>query len=505
MRLQIKLWLGTGAVIAAVMGLDIVLGYRSVDEELRRHLDEEARIVRALLMATRRVYHQQFIASEIPLNDKTVGFLPAHALSRISQDFHHWIDTGLRFNNVSDQARNPFNQADRDELAAMDWFRHHREAEDRITVIHDPQGAAFYHFTAPIWIESYCLTCHGDKNAAPPSIRDTYSQAYGYKVGDLRGVMSIKLPMDEVRQRVLAVWWQRFWIRAGGYAILMLLLGALTQRLVTRRLARLAHGASRLEAGDLSSRVPLTGDDEVAELTSRFNRMAEAIEQHEVQIVRLNQIYAALSETNQTIVRIEDEGELIRHICHIAVTFGGMHLAWIGRAAPDHACLQVLDAFGSGTEYLDGIFLGLDPSVPEGSSPTAKAWRSNAPVIVQDYFADPATRPWQERARRYGWGAMATFPITRAGQVHLVLSLYHTERNAFDQKMVALLSEMAMDIGFALDRIDLLAQQQKLAAAIRESEEKYRAVVTGSLDGFWLMGSQGRLLEVNDAYVQFSG
>ncbi|HET7776217.1 MAG TPA: EAL domain-containing protein, partial [Azospira sp.] len=68
-----------------------------------------------------------------------------------------------------------------------------------------------------------------------------------------------------------------------------------------------------------------------------------------------------------------------------------------------------------------------------------------------------------------------------------------------------LLSEMALDIGFALDRIDLLAQQQKLAAAIRESEEKYRAVVTGSLDGFWLMGSQGRLLEVNEAYVQFSG
>jgi len=37
--------------------------------------------------------------------------------------------------------------------------------------------------------------------AAPATIRDTYEEAYGYRVGDLRGLMSIKLPMDEVRAR----------------------------------------------------------------------------------------------------------------------------------------------------------------------------------------------------------------------------------------------------------------------------------------------------------------
>jgi hypothetical protein len=53
-------------------------------------------------MATRRVYHHQFLESGIPLTDKTLGFLPAHALGRISKDFSNWTDGKLYFNNVSD-------------------------------------------------------------------------------------------------------------------------------------------------------------------------------------------------------------------------------------------------------------------------------------------------------------------------------------------------------------------------------------------------------------------
>jgi len=505
MKLQTKLWLGMGLMFAVVMGVDLVLGYRSIEAEVRQHLDEEARIVRAMLMATRRVYHQQFMDSGIALSEKTVGFLPAHALSRISQDFPHWIDSGLRFNNVSDRARNPFNQADPDELAAMEWFRHNPSQPDRIDIIRSAQGASYYHFTAPIWIEPYCLACHGDRDAAPPSIRQNYAQAYGYKVGDLRGVMSIKLPMDELRSRVTQAWLQRFWLRTLGYGAMMLVLGYLTRRLVTRPLAAMAASAKRLEIGDLSARVPVAGDDEVTTLARHFNSMAASIEQHDAQVLRLNQIYAALSETNQSIVRIGSEEDLVKCICRIAVTFGGMALAWIGRASSDRSHIDIITAAGSGQDYLEELYLGLDPGVPEGRSPAATAWLNNIPVIVQDYFNDPCTEPWRPRASHYHWGSVASFPIVRCGQVHLILTLYHTERFAFDQKIVALLTEMAMDIGFALDRFDLIERERNLGEAIRESEQKYRAAVTTSLDGFWLMDPHGRLLEVNEAYERFSG
>lgn len=103
MKLQAKIWLGSGAVIAMIMAVDLIYGYRAIQADIRQQLDNDARIVQALLMSTRRVYHQQFLASGLEVNERALGFLPAHALARISDDFPNWLKTGLRFNNVSDR------------------------------------------------------------------------------------------------------------------------------------------------------------------------------------------------------------------------------------------------------------------------------------------------------------------------------------------------------------------------------------------------------------------
>jgi len=42
-------------------------------------------------------------------------------------------------------------------------------------------------------------------------------------------------------------------------------------------------------------------------------------------------------------------------------------------------------------------------------------------------------------------------------------------------------------------------------AALRESEEKYRTILQTTMDGFWLVDTEGRLLEVNEAYCRMSG
>ena len=54
----------------------------------------------------------------------------------------------------------------------------------------------------------------------------------------------------------------------------------------------------------------------------------------EAKILRLSQLYAALSQCNQAIVRCSSEAELFQQICHDAVHFGGMNMAWIGMIDP---------------------------------------------------------------------------------------------------------------------------------------------------------------------------
>jgi hypothetical protein len=52
-----------------------------------------------------------------------------------------------------------------------------------------------------IGIQSLCLTCHGPKDQIPQSVRAALArhypadQATGYKLGDLRGAISIKQPL----------------------------------------------------------------------------------------------------------------------------------------------------------------------------------------------------------------------------------------------------------------------------------------------------------------------
>lgn len=50
-----------------------------------------------------------------------------------------------------------------------------------------------------------------------------------------------------------------------------------------------------------------------------------------------------------------------------------------------------------------------------------------------------------------------------------------------------------------------ITARKRAEAALHESEAQYRAVIETSADGFWIVDMEGRLREVNDAYVRRSG
>ena len=78
MKLRVKMWLVLGLVLLTVLALDLTTSWQKIHRDQRVEQEIDVQAMRALLMATRRVYHQQFIASELPVNEKTIGFLPAH-------------------------------------------------------------------------------------------------------------------------------------------------------------------------------------------------------------------------------------------------------------------------------------------------------------------------------------------------------------------------------------------------------------------------------------------
>lgn len=190
----------------------------------------------------------------------------------------------------------------------------------------------------------------------------------------------------------------------------------------------------------------------------------------ERRVARLNDLYAAISQTNSAIVRIKNQAALFQEVCRIVVAHGHFCLAWIGLIDADNRYILPVAFSGPRAGYLDDMVIPLNADKPEGRGPTGSALNQGRAVICNDFENDPRTLPWRDNGRKYGLRSSASWPLRRDGKSVGVLNLYADEANFFDDEMVQLLSAVSQDTSFALDN---LAMEE----ALRQSEEKFRTLV----------------------------
>lgn len=222
-------------------------------------------------------------------------------------------------------------------------------------------------------------------------------------------------------------------------------------------------------------------------------------------IHRLTQMYRALGEINQAIVRISDEEALFPLICQVAVNFGGVSMAWIGMADTESERIVPVESFGTGTGYLENIHISTREDTPEGRGPVATAYRNNHAVIANDWAKKSMTEPWHEQARLFGWGSGGSFPIQRDEQPYAVLMVYHEAEDFFDHETAGLLDKMARDITFALNNFDRERARRDAVEALQASERHFRAYFERSVLGMAASRPDRSWLEVNQAFCDMLG
>ncbi|MEI6493938.1 MAG: PAS domain S-box protein, partial [Verrucomicrobiota bacterium] len=221
----------------------------------------------------------------------------------------------------------------------------------------------------------------------------------------------------------------------------------------------------------------------------------------EARILRLTQLYAALSQTNQAIVRSVSPEELLPTICRIAVEFGGMTMAWIGRVEEATGKVHKVAAFGSGTGYLEDIEISLDAEDPLGLGPTGTAIREGRPVWCQDFQNDPSIAPWHERGEAFGWRSSAAIPLRVEGKAIGSLTLYSGIPHAFDEEARNLLVEMAGDISFGWESF----LRKDARARAEEELQNLRTAVEQSANTVVITDTNGRIEYVNPAFETSTG
>jgi len=217
---------------------------------------------------------------------------------------------------------------------------------------------------------------------------------------------------------------------------------------------------------------------------------------------RLKNLYAALSQCNQAIVRSTNIEELFPVICHDAVHFGGMKMAWIGMIDESTQTLKARNFYGNGTDYLKELTISTDPNDPSSQGPSGQTLQKKQPNWCQDFQNDPTTKQWHEYGKKYGWGSSAALPLVCNGNIIGIFSLYAESVNAFDEAAQKLLIEMAMDISYALESFERDAARKKAEEALQKSQTHLKTIIDNEPECVKLVDSRGILLEMNPAGLE---
>jgi hypothetical protein len=368
----------------------------------------------------RYVYQQQFIKSGIDLNDSTIGFLPAHASTFISDRFSEISKDNVTIRNVSDRPRNPKNMADSFELKAIEYFKNNPNAEIKIDKIRE-NSKDIIHYTTPLLIESYCMTCHGKKEDALPSIQSRYDSAYDYKVGDIRGITSIKIPIENMEKTAINIFYQTIIFNWSIILILLIILYFTIKKLTIK---------------DVEQKIFL--QDEVRKKTAVLEDQKSQLEIANKNQKELFSILRTVADCNQILITAQSIDELIQNTAKVIHSNSAFTTVKI---------LVVEDG-----ELIVKTALGLDLE-PIVLSYEKGVFENNSSIELNSSDSDIPPE-CKEKMILHNISEIYIVPLRKdsnSKEVIGVMSICTTKADGLTKEEQDMINELSGDIGFALN------------------------------------------------------
>lgn len=317
LKLGLKYILSTTIVLLIVMGITLGLIARRHEELVIEQTRIQAKALFQQIVITRRwiADHGGVFVEKLPwvepnpyLKDslmisqggrRYVKENPAMVTKQLSK--YAQKDKLYSFHITSLKLMNPENAPDEFEKNALKEFQQKGLGESSKTEQID--GSDFFRYIAPLYIEQSCLECHFDQ---------------GYTVGDVRGAISITVPMDYAYS-VIAT--DRRYLLMGGLstvAVLMIVLFLITREMVIRPISRIrAHMKDFSSHGSPDMPVLETGD-ELEDLSRTFVDMAKAIDSyHGCLQEKIRTATRELVDKNEALLRLNrSKSDFIAKISH---------------------------------------------------------------------------------------------------------------------------------------------------------------------------------------------
>jgi diguanylate cyclase (GGDEF)-like protein len=187
-------------------------------------------------------------------------------------------------------------------------------------------------------------------------------------------------------------------------------------------------------------------------------------------------MFAALSATNEAILRTEAESELFQRVCDAAVKEGGFRSA--GALLPgDDGWLRVAAVSGyDDTKSLSELKISVDPNSEHGRGVGGTAFRTGRSCISNDFQNDPRFLPWRSDGSAEGIGALAAVPILKNDVSIGIFLFLLTEADTLNDEIVGLLERMVRNVSFALANFEREKQRKQTERASRRISDMFAAL-----------------------------
>ena len=218
--------------------------------------------------------------------------IPAYSATEVFEDLRSRDDYFQQF-FYKEATLNPTNlrdQADDFESDLIAQFRQNPDLQE-INDFRDRDGERFFFVARPLKItNASCLECHGNPEDAPPSLINTYGSQHGFnwQMGEIVTAQTIYVPSETIFTS-----YQRHWLRwmgffTGIFAVILLLINWLINRVVIRPLKPMTHLAQQMSQGELTPeeaevmanqelKSVAKGGDELSILARMFQKMVRAV------------------------------------------------------------------------------------------------------------------------------------------------------------------------------------------------------------------------------------
>lgn len=195
--------------------------------------------------------------------------------------------------------------------------------------------------------------------------------------------------------------------------------------------------------------------------------------QAEIELAKINRLYAVRSKTNQAIVRFSEQKPLFETVCRIAVQSGGLALAWIGTySEAGSLTMENVSSYSNPSSRRSSVLRRLDiPSVPDFEKLGGESFQR---YVCNDTGHARKTAVHAEKCRQLGFSSFAVFPIRQAKKQIGLFVLYAVEEDFFSKDIVNLLQSLSSDLSFAADFIAHVKQRDEIEKELLESRSQLR-------------------------------